>query len=93
MPRIQSIHWKEFEKFLIKVGCEFKREKGDHRIYWKTGIKRPIVIPRDTALPAFIILNNLKVLHLKQNGYKNYNLDWKLLIYINHLIYQNNLLL
>ena len=69
MPRIQSIHWKEFEKFLICIGCEFKREKGDHRIYWKNGIKRPIVIPRDTSLPAFIIINNLKVLGISRDEY------------------------
>jgi predicted RNA binding protein YcfA (HicA-like mRNA interferase family) len=69
MPRIQSLHWKEFEKFLIKVGCTFKREKGDHRIYWKSGIKRPIVIPRSTSLPPFIILNNLKVLGISREKY------------------------
>ena len=69
MPRIQSIHWKEFEKFLLFIGCEFKREKGDHRIYWKKGLKRPIVLPRDTALPAFIILNNLRVLNVSRDKY------------------------
>lgn len=69
MVRIESIHWKEFEKFLLKVGCEFKREKGDHRVYWRQGIKRPIVIPRDTSLPAFIILNNLRVLGISREEY------------------------
>lgn len=69
MPRIQAIHWKEFEKFLFKVGCKFKREKGDHRVYWKEGIKRPLVIPRDTSLPAFIILNNLKILGISREEY------------------------
>ena len=69
MPKIESIHWKEFEKFLFSVGCEFKREKGDHRVYWKPGIKRPVVIPRDTALPAFIILNNLRVLGISREEY------------------------
>ena len=69
MPRIQSIHWKEFEKFLITAGCQFKREKGDHRIYWKSGMKRPIVIPRDKSLPAFIILNNLKLLGISREDY------------------------
>ena len=69
MPSIQSIHWKSFEKFLLKVGCEFKREKGDHRIYWKDGIKRPIVIPRDNSLPAFIILNNLRTLDIPREEY------------------------
>ena len=66
MPRIQSIHWKEFEKFLFNMGCEFKREKGDHRVYWRKGLKRPIIIPRDTSLPVFIILNNLKVLGISR---------------------------
>lgn len=69
MSRIQSIHWKEFEKFLLHVGCEFKREKGDHRIYWKKGIKRPVVIPRDTAIPVFIVLNNLRVLNVSREEY------------------------
>jgi len=66
MPRIQSIHWKDFEKFLFNMGCEFKREKGDHRVYWRKGLKRPIIIPRDTSLPVFIILNNLKVLGISR---------------------------
>ena len=69
MPKIHSIHWKEFERFLLSVGCEFKREKGDHRVYWKKGIKRPVIIPRDTALPVFIILNNLKVLGIPREEY------------------------
>ena len=69
MTRIQSIHWKEFEKFLLKIGCVFKREKGDHRIYWKNGMKRPIVVPRDTSLPAFIISNNLKSLNISREEY------------------------
>jgi predicted RNA binding protein YcfA (HicA-like mRNA interferase family) len=69
MPRIQSIHWRDFEKFLLKVGCEFKRQKGDHRVYWKKRIKRPVVIPQDVSLPAFIILNNLRVLGISREEY------------------------
>ena len=51
------------------MGCEFKREKGDHRIYWKKGIERPLVVPRDTSLPAFIILNNLRILGISREEY------------------------
>jgi len=69
MPRIGSIHWKEFEKFLLSVGCEFKREKGDHRVYWKKDLKRPIVISRDTSIPEFIILNNLRILGISREKY------------------------
>ena len=69
MPRIGSTHWKEFERFVLSVGCVFKRQKGDHRIYTKGGLKRPIVFPRDTALPEFIILNNLRVLGVNREEY------------------------
>jgi predicted RNA binding protein YcfA (HicA-like mRNA interferase family) len=69
MPKISRIHWKKFERFLFKVGCRFKREKGDHRIYTKTGILRPIVIPREKSLPEFIILNNLRILKIDRNEY------------------------
>ena len=69
MGEIESIHWKKFEKFLFKVGCEFKREKGDHRIYWRPGLKRPVVIPRDTRLPAFVIHNNLRILGVSREEF------------------------
>lgn len=69
MGEITSIHWKKFEKFLLKIGCEFRREKGDHRIYWKSGLKRPVVIPRDSRLPAFVIHNNLRVLGISREEF------------------------
>ena len=64
MPRITPIHWRKFEKFLFSVGCEFSRDKGGHRIYAYKNIPRPIVIPRDNALPIFIIRNNLRLLNI-----------------------------
>ena len=67
--KIGSIHWRKFEEFLLSQGCEFKREKGDHRIYWKQGCRRPVVLPRDPALPAFVIRNNLKVLGISIEEY------------------------
>lgn len=69
MPSLKPIHWKKFEKFLVRVGCRFEREKGDHRIYWKKGLSRPIVIPRDSELPIFIIRNNLRILNIKLDEY------------------------
>lgn len=69
MPRLTPISWKRFEKVLFFIGCTFTREKGDHRIYWKQGLSRPIVIPRDTALPIFIIRNNLRSLNISVEKY------------------------
>lgn len=57
-----SVDWRTFEKFLLDRGCTFKRMKGDHRVYTKAGLKRPLIVPQYDPLPPFIILNNLRVL-------------------------------
>ena len=69
MPHLSPVHWRRFEKFLLFVGCTFVREKGDHRIYWRNDLFRPVVIPRDTALPIFVIRNNLRVLGIGVGEY------------------------
>jgi len=69
MAHLTPIHWKKFEKFLLFIGCRFEREKGDHRIYWREGLKRPVVIPRDEELPVFIIRNNLRILGIDFEEY------------------------
>jgi predicted RNA binding protein YcfA (HicA-like mRNA interferase family) len=69
MARISPIHWKKFEKFLLFIGCHFEREKGDHRIYWRKDLKRPVVIPRDRELPVFVIRNNLRILGISSKEY------------------------
>ncbi|OGG69411.1 hypothetical protein A3F27_03155 [Candidatus Kaiserbacteria bacterium RIFCSPHIGHO2_12_FULL_53_13] len=68
MSRLGAIHWRKFEKFLISQGCQFIREEGDHRVYWKDGLRRPIIVPRDT-LPPFIVLNNLRTLGVSRDEY------------------------
>ena len=62
MGDLGSIGWRVFEKFLLEQGCLLKRTKGDHHIYVKPGLQRPLVVPRCDPLPSFIILNNLRVL-------------------------------
>jgi len=69
MPHLAPIHWKKFEKFLLSVGCILEREHGDHRVYRRPGLPRPIVIQRVTALPVFIIRNNLRVLGISVEIY------------------------
>ncbi len=69
MPKITPPHWKKFEKFLLSVGCKFDRERGDHRIFYKEGIERSIVVPRYNSLPIFIVLKNLKTLGISREEY------------------------
>lgn len=68
-PRLTVVHWKTFDKFLKYIGCKFVREKGDHRVYWRVGLKRPIILPRDNQLPLFIIRNNLRTLNISPDEY------------------------
>jgi len=67
--RLGRVHWKKFEKFLLSVGCKFISEEGDHRKYHKSGILRPIIIPREKELPQFIVLNNLRTLGISREEY------------------------
>jgi len=69
MAKLTPVHWKTFEKFLLYVGCELKRQKGDHRIYWRPGLKRPVVVPTDTQVPIFVIRNNLRTLGISSQQY------------------------
>lgn len=69
MAGLTPIHWKKFEKFLLFVGCKFTRQKGDHRIYWRNGLKRPVVVPQDSQIPVFVIQNNLRILSIGREQY------------------------
>lgn len=62
MPTISPIKKVKFEKFLIFIGCQYKRTSGDHFIYDRADLKRPIVITADREVPIFIIRNNLRTL-------------------------------
>ena len=69
MAHLTPLEWKKFEKFILFVGCELKRDKGDHRIYWRSDLNRPVVIPRCKELPVFIIKNNLRILGISPDEY------------------------
>jgi predicted RNA binding protein YcfA (HicA-like mRNA interferase family) len=60
MPRITSISYKKLCKIFELEGFKLLRQKGDHLVYIKKGILRPVVIPRHENIPVFIIKNNLK---------------------------------
>jgi len=71
MFRLTSLHWKKFEKFVLYIGCHFERQSGDHRIYWRSDLKRPVVFPADKEVPVFIIRNNLRTLGMNIKEYLN----------------------
>lgn len=72
MSEISNQSWKVFVKFIEMHGCALDRIKGDHHVYIKKGIARPLVIPIRNPLPEFIVRNNLKILGLTVSDYKNF---------------------
>ena len=69
MARLTPTSWKEFEKFLLFLGCKFKHQKGSHRVYTRSGLKRPLVVPVYDEIPMFVIRNNLRVLGMTIEEY------------------------
>lgn len=69
MEGVGKVDWKRFEKFLLKSGCHFKGQESRHIKYKKPGILRPIIVPKVSELPDFIILNNLRTLGVSRGDF------------------------
>ena len=50
-------------------GFRCVREEGDHIVFTKSGVIRPVVIPRYAAVPVFIIKNNLRTAGMSRDRY------------------------
>jgi predicted RNA binding protein YcfA (HicA-like mRNA interferase family) len=60
MPRIAPIHYRRVVRVLAHEGFALARERGDHMVFTKPGIERPVVVPRYDPLPVLIIKNILE---------------------------------
>jgi len=69
MPNITPIKKKKFIRFLEFVGCQQVRTKGDHIIFQKAGLERPVVIVDDKEISPFIIRSNLRTLNISGEEY------------------------
>lgn len=69
MPRITTVSYKKLIHLLELEGFTLVRERGDHMIFSKTGILRPVVVPRYDALPVFIIKNVLRTAGISRERY------------------------
>lgn len=67
---------KEFIKFLEFIGCVFQRQKGDHLIYKRKNLLRPVVIVNEKEISPFHIRSNLKTLGISKD-----NKEYKIIPY------------
>ena len=69
VAKIRPLGYKKLVKVFIAAGFELKRQRGDHLILVKNGVKRPVIIPMYDPVPVFIILNNLRTAGLSRDEY------------------------
>ncbi len=69
MPELSPIHYRLLCGVFERAGFRQAREEGSHLVYTKTGVSRPIVIPKYRAVPVFVIRNNLRSAGLSRDRY------------------------
>jgi len=69
MPRIIPISANKLRKVFEYAGFKCVRIEGDHWVYTKEGIARPVIIPDCKELPVFIIKNNLRTAGIGREEY------------------------
>lgn len=69
MPSLKPISYKLLVKVFEHEGFRFDRQRGDHLVYTKVGIKRPLVIPMYDAVPVFIVKNLLRTANMSREQF------------------------
>jgi predicted RNA binding protein YcfA (HicA-like mRNA interferase family) len=69
LPKITVIHYQKLFRVFQKLGFVLQREKGDHLVLIKKGISRPVIIPKYSEIPVFIIKNNLRTAKVGREDY------------------------
>ncbi|MGA3084719.1 MAG: type II toxin-antitoxin system HicA family toxin [Thermodesulfobacteriota bacterium] len=69
MPKITPIPPERLKKVFERAGFRCVRIEGDHFVYTKEGVPRPVVIPDWKEVPVFIIKNNLRTAGLTRDEY------------------------
>ena len=69
MPAIRPVPYTTLVRIFERDGFTFHRQHGDHLIYTKPGVKRPLVIPIYQEVPVFIIKNLLRASGMSRERY------------------------
>lgn len=69
VPEIKPLHFSKLAKVFELDGWVYRHTKGDHLIYVKPGHNRPVVIPKWSGVPIFIIKNNLRTAGISRERY------------------------
>jgi predicted RNA binding protein YcfA (HicA-like mRNA interferase family) len=67
--KLSPVSYKELVRVFEADGFRLARERGDHMVFTKPGVIRPVIIPRYDPVPVFIIKNNLRSAGMSRERY------------------------
>ncbi len=69
MAAIRPVPYQHLIRLFERDGFVFHHQRGDHLIYTKPGVRRPLVIPTYQTVPVFIIKNLLRTAGMTRERY------------------------
>ncbi|MGH7814295.1 MAG: type II toxin-antitoxin system HicA family toxin [Candidatus Binataceae bacterium] len=69
MAALRPLHFRTLAAVFERAGFTFNRRHGDHLIYTKSGVKRPLVIPMYREVPVFVIKNLLRTAEMSREEF------------------------
>jgi predicted RNA binding protein YcfA (HicA-like mRNA interferase family) len=69
MPKLSPVSYKQLVRVFEAEGFVRVRTEGDHMVFTKSGVIRPVVIPKSNAVPVFVIKNNLRTAGISRDRY------------------------
>ncbi len=69
MRRLSPVSYRILVCIFEREGFICVREEGDHMIFTRSGVIRPVVIPKYKSVPVFIIKNNMRSAGMTRERY------------------------
>ncbi len=69
MPKLNPVSHALLRRVFEADGFGYLRTEGDHMVFTKRGVLRPVVIPKYNPVPVFIIKNNLRTAGISRERY------------------------
>jgi predicted RNA binding protein YcfA (HicA-like mRNA interferase family) len=69
VPRITPQHWQKLECVFTRAGFLFVRQASSHRVYEKTDVLRPVIIPAYEEIDPGIISGLLRTANMSRTEY------------------------
>ena len=70
MKNLRNISISDFRKILEKLGCEYRRSKGGHEAWKKSGIARPLIFQTHVdPVPELVVKNIIRDLGLTREEF------------------------